>query len=85
MSQYEKRVTLGERGRLVLPAAVRRELHLKPGSQLLLSTDPDGSLRLRPYRVVAEQHRGMLRGLPGEPLVDDLLSVRRDEATREGG
>jgi hypothetical protein len=28
---------------------------------MLLSTEPDGSLRLRPYRAVAEQTRGLLK------------------------
>jgi hypothetical protein len=52
---------------------------------LLLSTDEDGSLRLRPYRSVAEQSRGMLVGLlPGtESMVDELLAERRAEADLE--
>lgn len=68
---------------MVLPSAVRRELDLKPGTHMLLSTQEDGSLRLRPYRVVAEQSRGLLRDLPGESMVDDLLAQRRAEAARE--
>ncbi len=50
---------------------------------MLLSTENDGSLRLRPYRAVAEQSRGLLRGLPGGSMVDDLLAERRAEAERE--
>jgi hypothetical protein len=50
---------------------------------MLLSTEKDGSLRLRPYRAVAEQSRGLLRDLPGESMVDDLLAQRRAEAARE--
>jgi AbrB family looped-hinge helix DNA binding protein len=68
---------------VVLPSAVRRELDLKPGTHMLLSTEKDGSLRLRPYRAVAEQSRGLLRDLPGESMVDDLITQRRAEALQE--
>lgn len=68
---------------MVLPSAVRRELDLKPGTHMLLSTEKDGSLRLRPYRAVAEQSRGLLRDLPGESMVDDLIAQRRAEAVQE--
>ncbi len=50
---------------------------------MLLSTEDDGSLRLRPYRTVAEQSRGLLRHLPGGSMVDELLTERRAEADRE--
>ena len=50
---------------------------------MLLSTEQDGSLRLRPYRAVAAQNRGLLRDLPGGPMVDELLAGRRAEAGRE--
>jgi AbrB family transcriptional regulator (stage V sporulation protein T) len=83
MAHTERRITVGDRGRLVLPSAVRRELDLKPGTHMLLSTEGDGSLRLRPYRAVAEQSRGLLRGLPGGSMVDGLLAERRAEADRE--
>lgn len=83
MAHPERRVTVGDRGRLVLPSAVRRELDLKPGTHMLLSTEDDGSLRLRPYRAVAEQSRGLLRRLPGGSMVDELLAERRAEADRE--
>lgn len=52
---------------------------------MLLSTERDGSLRLRPYRTVAEQSRGLLADLAPvrESLVDELLAERRREAARE--
>lgn len=52
---------------------------------MLLSTEKDGSLRLRPYRSVADQGRGMLASLaPAEDsMVDELLAERRREAARE--
>ncbi|MGN6372161.1 MAG: AbrB/MazE/SpoVT family DNA-binding domain-containing protein [Solirubrobacteraceae bacterium] len=83
MAHVGRRITIGERGRLVLPSSVRRELNLKPGTQMLLSTEQDGSLRLRPYRLVAEQNRGVLRDLAGGSMVEELLAERRAEAARE--
>ena len=52
---------------------------------MLLSTEDDGSLRLRPYRVVADCGRGLLRDLPGGSMVEELLAERRSEAEREDG
>lgn len=85
MTHKEQQVVVGDRGRVVLPSRVRAQLGLKPGSRMLLSAEEDGSLRLRPYRAVADQSRGMLAGLApaGESLVDELLAERRHEAARE--
>ena len=85
MAHTEHQIVVGDRGRLVLPSGVRRELGLEPGSRLLLSTEKDGSLRLRPYRSVADQNRGMLTGSTsaGKSMVDELLAERRREAELE--
>jgi AbrB family looped-hinge helix DNA binding protein len=86
MAHNEHRVIVGDRGRVVLPSSVRAELDLKPGTRLLLSTEKDGSLRLRPYRSVADKNRGMLTGSTraGKSMVDELLADRRREAELEG-
>jgi len=85
MSHKSRQVVIGDRGRLVLPAEIRAELGLKAGSRLMVSTDPDGSLRLRPFAAVAENGRGLLKELvpEGESQVDDLLTERRLEAEAE--
>jgi AbrB family looped-hinge helix DNA binding protein len=76
-------IVIGDRGRLVLPAAVRTELGLSAGSRLLLSTEPDGSLRLRPYRAVADAGRGLLAELGSSSMVDELIAERRAAAAAE--
>jgi AbrB family looped-hinge helix DNA binding protein len=85
MIHAERQVVVGDRGRLVLPADVRSELGIEAGARMLLSTERDGSLRLRPYRSVADQGRGLLADLaPAEAsMVDELLEERRHEAARE--
>jgi hypothetical protein len=51
---------------------------------MLLSTEDDGSLRLRPYRAVADESRGLFAGLAEKgSLVSELLAERRAEAGRE--
>jgi AbrB family looped-hinge helix DNA binding protein/excisionase family DNA binding protein len=83
MSHTEK-VTIGDRGRLVLPASVRTALKLTPGTQMLLSTEDDGSLRLRPYRAVADKNRGRFaHHREAGSLVDELIADRRGEAAAE--
>lgn len=69
----------------MLPSEVRTQLGLETGSRLLLSTEADGSMRLRPYRSVADLNRGLLAGLApaGESVVDELLAERRQEAEDE--
>jgi AbrB family looped-hinge helix DNA binding protein len=85
MSRNAKQVVIGDRGRLVLPAEIRSELGIITGSRMLLSTETDGSLRLRPFGAVADRGRGMLKELvpEGESIVDNLVSERRAEAARE--
>lgn len=67
----------------MLPAAIRADLGLVAGSRLLLSTDPDGSLRLRPYRAVADAGRGLLAELGSGSMVDELVAERRAAAAAE--
>ncbi len=81
---HGQRVTIGDRGRLVLPASVRAALGLTPGTTMLLSTEQDGSLRLRPYRTVAEESRGLFADQAARgSLVDELLADRRAQAAGE--
>lgn len=83
MSHHEQ-VTIGDRGRLVLPSSVRSELGLTPGTRMLLSTEADGSIRLRPFRVVADKSRGLFADLAEDrSLVDELVAERRAEAALE--
>ncbi|MGA2010670.1 MAG: AbrB/MazE/SpoVT family DNA-binding domain-containing protein [Solirubrobacteraceae bacterium] len=78
---HSHRIVVGDRGRLVLPSAVRSQLGLKPGTPMLLDTEPDGTLRLRPYRTVADSGRGLFAEDGG--MVDELLAERRAAAAGE--
>lgn len=78
------RVPLGDRGRLVLPAEVRRRLKLRQGDELLVTVQPDGSLRLATRRQIVREARGLYRSRTGRrSLVDELIAERREEAAKE--
>ncbi len=69
-------MTMGDRGRLVLPARLRERLHLSPGSILLLMETPRGLIL-----ATREQVTRMVRDdLSGLDLVDELLADRRAAA-----
>jgi AbrB family looped-hinge helix DNA binding protein len=70
-------LVLGQQGRVVIPAEIRRALGLSPGDQL--------HLRLDGRRLVLERQQDAVAGLRGlasevptsRSLVDELLSERR--------
>jgi AbrB family looped-hinge helix DNA binding protein len=76
-------VRLGDRGRLVLPAELRRALGFSAGDELVARLDGDG-VRIVSRRQLARQARGLLRAT-GEQrdLVAELLAERRQEVTQE--
>ncbi len=84
MDQQRFTVSMGERGRLVVPAQLRRRLGLQSGDRLIITVDDDGGFRAMPARVLAGRLRGLYRDLaPGRSLVDELIAERREEARRE--
>lgn len=59
-------VALREKGRITLPASIRRSLGLREGDQLQLSAE-GGAIILRPKRVVTADD---LKGVLGSVKVD---------------
>jgi len=77
-------VQLGDRGRLVLPAEIRKQLRLRQGDELLITVQPDGTLRLTSPRQAVKEARGLYRVRAGRrSLADELIAERRAEARRE--
>ena len=77
-------VILGESGRIVLPASVRKEFGLKTGDRLTVSSE-QGSIRILNRKMALEsiradilKQRGNLHG-----ILDEFLAERREEARRE--
>jgi AbrB family looped-hinge helix DNA binding protein len=72
-------VTMGDRGRLVVPADVRERAGLVAGSSLILLETPTGIVLL-----TREQLRDRVRDeLAGLDLVAELLADRRRASTDE--
>ena len=78
-------VVLDGAGRLVLPAAVRKELGLKLGSQLVLSVEGQ-VVTLTPMREAIRRAQAILaphRPKDGHSVANDLVAERRAEVVRE--
>jgi AbrB family looped-hinge helix DNA binding protein len=80
----EVQVRLGENGRVVIPAAFRRRLGLKPGDPLILRLDEDGvMIESRRAAVRAAQRMIRERVPEGELLTERLFEMRRAENKRD--
>ncbi len=76
-------VRLGDRGRVVLPAELRRAAGLSEGDELTVTLEADG-LRLVGRRELARAGRGSLAHLGSDrDLVGELLDERRAESASE--
>lgn len=77
-------VRLADDGRIVIPAATRRELGLRAGDTLVLESDGDSILMRTPEAVLHDTQAYFRQFLaPGESVVDELLADRRAEVARE--
>jgi len=76
--------TVGDGGRVVIPAAFRKALSLRKGSTVLLSLQ-DGEVRIRSREQALKRIQDYICSLvpPGVSLVDELIKERREEAKRE--
>ena len=72
-------VVLGDKGRIVVPAAVRERRNWRQGTTLLLIETPEGVL-LTERATALKLVRAKLRG---QPLVDELIAERRAEAAAD--
>jgi AbrB family looped-hinge helix DNA binding protein len=78
-----REVQVGAQGRLVIPAALRKALNLKPGDRLVARRVGD-SLLLEPRAAIAKRLQDRFRHIPKDvSLVDELISERRADAAKE--
>ena len=71
-------------GRIVIPAAIRRQMGIKPGESVLMDVE-DGVLRMESHRARIRRVQESLRHLipPERCLSDELIAERREEARKE--
>jgi AbrB family looped-hinge helix DNA binding protein len=77
-------VVLGESGRIVLPASIRKKFGLKGGDRLTV-IEENGSIRLMSMKMALEEvrasiiaHRGSLKG-----ILDEFIEERHEAARGE--
>lgn len=75
---------MDERGRVVLPADIRRRLEMRPGEQLVVTEEPGGALRLQSRHSAAHSLIG-LGGRLEHSAVDELRDDRRGDAENDTG
>lgn len=77
----ETRAQISEGGRLVIPAAFRRALHLELGQEVMLSLTDD-EIRISPlHSVIKRAQKTVQKYNPKhDSLSDELISMRREES-----
>jgi AbrB family looped-hinge helix DNA binding protein len=75
---------INQNGRIVIPAAIRRQMGLKAGDTVLMDVE-DGVLRLETHmaRIRRIQREVAQYCKPGPLASDELIAERREEARRE--
>ena len=74
-------VAVGPKGRVVIPAGIRRQLHLEEGSELVALLEGQGVL-LIPRAAVKHRLRSMFAGVKSS-MAAELQAERRAEVERE--
>jgi len=76
---------INQNGRIVIPAAIRRQMGLKAGDSLLMEVE-DGILRMESHRARIHRIQQEFKKIipPGGILIsDELIAERREEARHE--
>lgn len=74
------RMKVGPKGQVVIPKAVREELDIRPGDEVIVDA-VDGEARVR-RDVDASRLLGLLAG-PGKDMLADLEADHREEIERD--
>jgi AbrB family looped-hinge helix DNA binding protein len=74
-------VAVGPKGRVVIPAAIRRELGLHQGRELVAMVE-EGAVVLMPRDEIKRRLRAMFAHVRTS-MADELIAERRAEAARE--
>lgn len=77
-------LTMAENGRVLIPAEIRAAIGLKAGGKVVARV-VDGALVIEPIEVAVRRVQARMKryARPGESLVDELISERRETAADE--
>lgn len=74
--------TVTQKGEIVIPAALRRELGFEPGTKVIVTEGEEGEVRVYPATSsYFERFAGLLPG--EESATDELLAERKRDRKRE--
>ena len=77
-------VKVEKSGRILIPAAVRRQFGLKEGTEMILRVDEDGIQMGTREQALTRIRKRLRRYIPeGSCLSEELIQERRAEAERE--
>jgi len=84
MAIQQTRLRIGENGRVVIPASVRKALGVGVGDEIILQQQ-DGDFRITTQQQRIARARRRIRQYikPGTPLVAEFLAERREAAKHE--
>jgi AbrB family looped-hinge helix DNA binding protein len=76
-------VTVGPQGRVVIPAALRAELGIEPGSSLVARVEGGRLIFESREAIIRRLQARFSKGAKGRSAVAELLAERRAEVRRE--
>jgi AbrB family looped-hinge helix DNA binding protein len=80
----EVRLRVNENGRVVLPAAFRKALNIRPGDRVLARLEGNEvRITTLKHRIEQAQHHVRQFVKPGRSLADELIAERREAAQHE--
>ena len=71
--------TLGDNGRLIVPAFIRKSLELKAGDQVIIRLLDDNSISVHSPKHSLKKLQNLLRNKGEGSLVEALIEMRRKE------
>ena len=79
------RAKLEKGGRIVIPARCREAMGVKPGDELLVFLEEDGTVRVMSLKIAVLRAQALIRQyIPeGRLLSEELIQERRKEAASE--
>jgi AbrB family looped-hinge helix DNA binding protein len=79
----ELRTKMTENGRIVIPAAFRKQLHFQPGEELIIRIDND-ELRVFSIKHSLEKARALVsKHTKNKSLVQKLKALRKEDLENE--
>ena len=71
-------VTVGENGRMIIPAIFRKQLDIKPGDEVIMSISADNDIIVHSPKQSLHQLQKLFKKENGS-FVDSLLEMRKKE------